>query len=72
MHQHQGKSETYCGFDNVLGADRRPGNGGGVTLGEDLDSLAVDYEVTTLGLDRTIEAAVDGVVLEHVDLRTRR
>ena len=34
---------------------------------EDRDGLALDPELAGLGLDGALEAAVDGVVLEHVD-----
>lgn len=58
--------EDTGGLDNVVGTDRAPGDGRGVFLTEDGDGLAVDDELTVLGLDGALEAAVYGVVLEHV------
>lgn len=38
---------------------------------EDCDLVSVDDEFATLSLDLTLEAAVSGVILEHVDLKTK-
>lgn len=59
-------AHTHGGFDNVLGTDLTPLDVHGVTLAEDVDGLALDDELAILGLDRALEGAVDGVVLEHV------
>lgn len=58
--------EDTGGLNNVVGADGAPGDGSGVLLTEDGDGLAVDDELTVLGLDGALEAAVYGIVLEHV------
>ena len=66
---------THSGLDDVLGTSGRPGDVGGVALVEDGDGLASNEELSIFGVDVILEAAVDGVVLEHVDLRpceTRR
>ena len=59
--------EDTSGLDDVLGTDGSPGDVGGVTLGKDLDGLSLDPELAILGLDGALEAAVNGIVLEHVD-----
>ena len=59
-------AHTHSGFDNVLGTDLTPLDVRGVTLAEDVDGLALDDQLAILGLDRALEGAVDGVVLEHV------
>lgn len=63
-----GGGEDTGGLDDVLGAGLSPGDVGGVTLRVELDSLAVDDEVVAVVADLTLEDAVGGVVLEHVDL----
>lgn len=63
-----GGGEDTSGLDDVLGAGVSPGDGRGVTLRVELDSLAVDDEVVTVVADLTLEDTVGGVVLEHVDL----
>lgn len=56
-------------LDDVLGAGAAPLDGGRVTLIEDSDLTTVDDELAVLGADLTLEAAVSGIVFEHVDLR---
>ena len=63
--------EDTGGLDDVGGADGAPGDGGGVLLGEDGDLVALDDKLAVADLDMALEAAVDGVVLEHVDLHKR-
>ena len=58
---------THGGLDDVVGASGAPLDVGGVLLSEDSDSVAVDDELAVLHLDGALVAAVDGVVLEHVD-----
>ena len=60
--------EDTSGLDDVVSADGAPWDGGGVLLSEDGDGLAVNDELAVDSGDVTLEAAVDGVVLEHVDL----
>jgi len=59
---------THSGLYNVLGTSRSPWNCRGVAFSVDDDRLAVDDEFAILGLDGSLEATVDGIVLEHVDL----
>lgn len=63
-----GGGEDTSGLDDVVGAGLLPGDGSGVTLGVELDGLAVDDKVVALLLDLAVEDAVGGVVLEHVGL----
>lgn len=62
-----GSGEDTSGLDDVLSTNGGPVDVGGVLLLEDRDSLALNPELAILGLDATLEAAVDGIVLEHVD-----
>jgi len=62
---------THSGLDDVLGTNRPPWNSRGVALGVDGDRLAVDDEFAILGLDGSLEATMDGIVLEHIDLFER-
>ena len=63
--------EDTGGLDDVVGTDGAPWDRGGVLLSEDGDGLAVHDELAVDSGDVTLEAAVDGVVLEHVDLDLR-
>lgn len=63
-----GGGEDTGGLDDVVGTSLGPWDAGGVTLGVELDGLAVDDEVGAGDLDLTLELAVGGVVLEHVCL----
>lgn len=63
-----GGGEDTGRLNDVLGASLGPGNVGGVTLSVELDLLAVDDQVRARDLDGALEAAVGGVVLEHVFL----
>lgn len=63
--------EDTGGLDNVGGTGLAPGDGSGVTLGEEGDLLAVDDETVLNVLDLTLELTVGGVVLEHVGLCRR-
>ena len=60
--------EDTSGLDDVVSANGTPRDVRGVLLGEDRDGLALNDELAILGLDGTLVASVDGVVLEHVDL----
>ena len=62
-----GSGEDTSGLDDVLSTNGGPVDVGGVLLLEDRDGLALNPELAILGLDATLEAAVDGIVLEHVD-----
>ena len=59
--------ENTGGLDDVVGADRSPVDVGRVLLLEDGDRLALNEELTVLGLDGALEATVGGVVFQHVD-----
>lgn len=59
---------AHSGLDDVLSTGACPRDVGGVALGEDGDGLAVDDELAVGLLDGSLEASVDGIVLEHVDL----
>lgn len=67
-----GGGEDTSGLDDVGGTGLAPGDGSGVTLGVELDLLAVDDQVGAVDLDVTLEVPVGGVILEHVGLRERR
>jgi hypothetical protein len=60
-------SATYSRLDDVLSTALRPGDGGRVLLGVDGNRLALDDELAVLDLNGALEAAVNGVELEHVD-----
>ena len=59
--------EDTSGLDDVLSTDASPVDVGRVLLLEDGYGLALDPELAVLGLDGALEAAVDRVILEHVD-----
>lgn len=63
-----GGGEDTGRLDDVGGTGLAPGDGGGVTLGVELDLLAVDDQAVSLGDDLTLEVAVGGIILEHVGL----
>ena len=58
-------------LDRDLDAEIGPGKVGGVALGEELDLVAVDGDRVLAGLDRDVEVAEHGVVLEQVRHRLR-
>lgn len=60
--------ETYGGLNDVLGTNRSPLDVAGVPLTKNVNRLAVDVKFSVLGVDVAFEAAMDGVVLEHVNL----
>lgn len=60
--------EDTSGFNNVLGTNGSPRNVGWVTFSKHDDGLALDPEFAILCLDGSLEASVDGIILEHVDL----
>ena len=55
-------------LNDVVGANRTPLDVGRIALLEDRDAETVDDKLSVPGLHFTLEAAVDRVVLEHVDL----
>ena len=55
--------EDTGGLDDVVGTGGTPGDRGGVTLGEDVDRLAVDDQLAVLERDVTLESTVGRVVL---------
>jgi len=60
--------EDTGGLDNVIGTSLSPWDVGWVTLLVVLDDLSVDNELVLLvGGDLTLEVAVGGIVLQHVD-----
>jgi hypothetical protein len=61
-----GGGENTGGLDNVVCTGLAPWDVGGVALGVELDSLAVDLQSSLGGLDFALELAVCGVILEHV------
>ena len=62
-----GGGEHAGGFHNVIRANLAPRDLGRVHQVKDLDGLAVDGELFVLDLHRAVEAAVDGIVLGHVN-----
>ena len=58
--------EEAGGLDDDVGADFIPLEVGGVLLGGQADLVAIDDEGGAFDLDVVVEAAVDGVVLQHV------
>src|SRR5690606_3906664 len=58
--------EQAGGLDHHVHADLAPLQVGRVTLLGQADRLAVDHDVLAFDLDIALEAAVDGVVLQHV------
>jgi len=59
--------EDTSGLDNVISTDGAPRDAGGIPLGENGDGLALNPELTILGLYGSLESSVDGIVLEHVN-----
>ena len=59
--------EDTSGLDDVLSTNGSPVDVGSVLLLEDGDGLALDPELTVFGFDGALEAAVNGVVLEHIN-----
>jgi hypothetical protein len=57
-------------FDDVFGVDRSPIDAGRVAFLEDSDGVTINDELAVLGFNLSLEAAVDRVILEHVDLIT--
>ena len=49
-------------LDDVNGADRAPGDGGGVTLGEDGDGATIDHELPVSGGDLTLVLSMGRVI----------
>ena len=64
--------EDTSRLDDVGSTDGTPWDRGWLLLSEDSDLVALDDELAVASLDLALEAAVDGVVLEHVDLYSRR
>jgi hypothetical protein len=58
-------------FDDVMGPDSAPLDIGGIALLVDCDGVAIDDELAILSFNSSPEAAVDRVILEHVDLITK-
>jgi len=54
-------------LDDVVGARLAPLDVGRVTLAVNVNWLVVDVQLAVLLLNGSLEAAVHGVVLEHVD-----
>jgi hypothetical protein len=73
--------ETSSGLDNVVNAQRTPGNLRRITpkgvirsstwnlLSKYVKSLSVNLQVLSLGRNGSVELAVNRIVLEQVDLR---
>lgn len=58
--------ENTSGLDDVLGTNTRPIDVGRVLLCENGEGLALNIELAVPCLYCALEAAVDGIVLEHV------
>ena len=58
--------EEAGAFDDDVGADFVPLQVGGILLGGQADLLAVDDQVVAFDGDVAVEAAMHGVVLQHV------
>jgi hypothetical protein len=58
--------EETGAFQHVFGADVAPLQVRGIALGGEADLLAVDDQRALGGLDRALERAVNGVILQHV------
>ena len=54
--------EDTSALDDVYGADRAPGDGGGVTLGEDGDGATIDHELPVSGGDLTLVLSMGRVI----------
>ena len=63
-----GSGENASGLDDVVSTDGAPRDLSGILLSENGDGFALDPEFAILGLNRSLEPSVDGIVLEHVDL----
>jgi hypothetical protein len=59
--------EDTGGFDNVVGIDLTPSDLGRIALTKDFNGVTVNVELTILGLNFTLEATVNRVILEHID-----
>jgi hypothetical protein len=59
--------EDTGGFNNIVGTNLTPRDLGRITFTKDLNGLTVDDELTILGFDITLEATVNGIILQHVD-----
>ena len=53
-------------LDNIHGTDRAPGDGGGVTLGEDGDGATIDHELPVSGGDLTLVLTMGRVIPEKM------
>lgn len=65
-----GGGEDTGGLDDVFGTGLGPGDVGRVSLGVELDGLAGNVEARRGDVDVALEAAVLGVILEHVFLES--
>ena len=65
------RGENTGRFYDVLGAGRTPRDAARIALLEDRDAVTVDDELAVLALHFTLEASVDRVILEHVNLNIR-
>lgn len=63
---------TTSGFNNEVSTSLTPRNLSGIAFGRDSDFLAVNNELTILVFNGTLEATVNGVILEHVDHVVKR
>jgi len=72
MHSLIHGGENTRRFDDVISSGCAPLDIGGITFLVDGDGVTIDDELVILGLNSSPEAAVDRVILEHVDLITRR
>lgn len=62
-------SGEYTGrLDHVIGTRLSPGYGARVSLGIDIDGLAIDDELAIRGADGALESTMSRVKLEHVNL----
>lgn len=59
--------EHAGGFDDVFGTGLRPRNRLRFALAEDGYLISIDNQAVIFGLDFSLELAVSGVILEHVD-----
>jgi hypothetical protein len=57
-------------FDHVFCANRTPIDVARVALLEDSDGVTIDDKLAIFGLNISFEAAVDRVILEHINLNT--
>ena len=58
--------EKACAFKHVVGANLAPLEVVWISLGADADHLAVHHQLAVLNGHLTLEAAVGGVITEHV------